>query len=333
MALNPRQFRMQTNIKVAPNSQGTLFQGGNPTPATGKPWPRGHSPERRDEVVEAMDDWPGSGGYPRVHANLGSKHLQDYQRTYKGPHTAEVAATVSNIARSTIPAHHISGARYTVGIDKAYMPDAALGVYRKARGYKEHADVHIREGSAGTTTPIHEIGHHVSATVDRNEHADYSNATQRGHEEAYAENYAETHFRDRRGRPAPGFTTDASKWAGREDTQAGANEFTRSFNQRRRAGSPGIAARRAEELARSHSQQSPTGIVGQTALVSKVYGDAKQPTQWAYTTEDQHPSRPGGPLHRTTSNWSPPPTCDGEGCGRSASRLTGKCSWHEHFDG
>lgn len=289
--LTGTQFREVTNMKAKPHSQGTLFQGGHTTAGNGKPWPRGFSPERRDEVVQAMDDWPGSKGFPQVHAILGSKHTNGrlgYKSAYWG---GEVSEGVNTVARSTVPAEHIRGARYWFNQPEKHMSDAA-GLYRPASASDSAASIKVGQGRAGRTTTIHEIGHHASVltgtphnsnwrtSVEESPHDHYRD---RGQEEGFAENYAETHYRDHRGRPLPELNTYAGKWG--EDYRGGEEHsyaFDQGFSDERKK-APSAVRRRAENDAKMN--RLPTPIRGQLPLLDKV-------TEWDHGKEQSPTVRP-----------------------------------------
>lgn len=251
--LTGKQWRMETNIKAAPNSQGTLFQGGNPTPREHGRWPRGFSPERRDEVAKMV------GGYPR---NAGERSAEGRQ----GIHT---------IARSTVPSPHLDGLYADFhSVEVSAIGDGRAGDYRTAG--RTLGVMRIAPGQAGGTTPIHEIGHHVSAQVERNWHSSYSTPGQRGQEEAYAENYAETHARDRRGRRVK-IDKGPEGWASKEETVEARKALREHFYARREADSP------------AHSNWRPTPVAPrfgpvQTELLSRMNSGRGQ-YHWNYTDE------------------------------------------------
>jgi hypothetical protein len=108
------------------------------------------------------------------------------------------------------------------------------GEYRKAQ-YGWPASIDIAHGQADSPTLIHEIGHHVSATVDQNPHSSYSTADERGAEEGYAENFAERNFRDRRARPLTSYSTSHENWSRREPVWE-QHRFADAFNKMRAQG-------------------------------------------------------------------------------------------------
>lgn len=276
-ALSGEQFRMHTNIKAAPGSQGTLFQGGYPTR-----YPRGYTPERMHEVVRAT-----------VHSGLDPSK-QHASR-------AEMAARVRDtVARSTVPVEHLQrvGWYTNSGVSESHE---ALGLYTKPGEHNSRASIHIAPGAEGGLTPIHEIGHHVSHEVEKTAHSAYNTPALRGEEEGYAENYAETHFRDRRGKTQRSTSTSGG-WT-KKDTDEGKWQFGNAFSAKRRE-SPlhQDAPSQAEVNAMSPRQRGlpPQHVEGQLPLLDKTGGSGyieryeggvrmKKDTarHWDYTYEDQ----------------------------------------------
>jgi hypothetical protein len=143
---------------------------------------------------------------------------------------------VETIARSTVPASHLDGL-YANYHDSAVtaVGDGRSGDYQKQG--RALGLMRIAPGRAASTTTIHEIGHHVSARIDQSEHSAYNTPTTRGAEEGFAENYAETHFRDRRVKPVQ-IDRGPEGWAGKEESPAASNDFRRTFRTMRAAGAP-----------------------------------------------------------------------------------------------
>jgi hypothetical protein len=275
------QFRMHTNIGAQGGSQGTLFQGGHPRAGAGQPWPRGFSPGRRAEVVSAMDSADPDSSYSVRHFMSGSHgrpaaelapnaytRADDEQRTRPA-----TAAGVASIARSTVPAEHIRGPRYYFANTSAQM-DGNYGTYTH-RDSGSSINVLSDPKVAGGTTPIHEIGHHVSAAIDQNPHSAGGGRREHydhGVEEGYAENYAETHSRDQRGRPLRDFDTSPAKWSGSygmtgPDDDKYRYGFMPGFQEKRKQ-SPGVIRRTAAQ-ASAAEYRSPSGINGQLPLLNK----------------------------------------------------------------
>jgi hypothetical protein len=216
-----------------PYSQGTVFQGGNPSPAAGgQRWPRGYSPQRRDEVIGALRN------HGDLREDLAGAAGEGWS-TQAGETLGRQAHGISAIARSTVPVEHLRGnLRISWGTGAASGPE--LGAYYPYGQYGTKRDpwagpdisVHRVPGNEHGPTVIHEIGHHVSATVDKNVHSAYDTPQRRGQEEGYAENYAEKHWRDPKGRPDKNFQTGPEGWAKHEGWQ-GEEEFTAHFDQER----------------------------------------------------------------------------------------------------
>ena len=202
---------LRTNIKSSAGSQGTLLRGDQFELNQAKRWPRGYDPERQAEVREA------------VVGRLSQRDpLSDNNRF--GPTRRDLIDTV---ARSTSPAEHFQDIQFAPGqrpwrynstifdgrmsapnVAGEYHPhgpngDVPLDEYEDS-GRTHSANptaptVLIQAGYERDVTPIHEIGHHVS-TISDTEHSPFRTARQQGQEEAYADEYAQQHYRDRRGK-------------------------------------------------------------------------------------------------------------------------------------
>lgn len=270
-AVNGEQFRMHTNIGPQSGSQGTLFQGGYP-----KNWPRGYTPERMHEVVNAT-----------VHSGLDPS-------TDHPSRSAETAQVRNTVARSTVPVEHLRDVSWYN--NSSVTEGGTRGKYIGAPRNPTRAQIHIASGAGAEMTPIHEIGHHVSATVDKNLSAQYDSPSRRGAEEGYAENYAETHFRDRRGNRQASKNV-AGNWAygDYEKKHGDPGLFSHAFNTKRME-SPvrqeAAAKQKAEEHAMMHP--APTGIHGQLPLLDRIthregglFGDGPDVHRWDYTMDDQ----------------------------------------------
>jgi hypothetical protein len=181
---------VRSNIKAKPGSQGTLFQGGSDQ-MTAKKWPRGYTPERLHEVKSA--------------ALPDKRILADEPHMYPFDTNGEKRKLVDNIARSTVPVHHLLGVQFEPGQTSLAMsssdphdPAVPGGLYEQRSGqWGGHATIKLHEGVAARPTAIHEIGHHVSQEQGT-PHRAYDTTPKRGQEEAFADNYAQTHYRPRR---------------------------------------------------------------------------------------------------------------------------------------
>lgn len=177
---------VRTNLGAAPGSQGTLFSGGKSQMSDAR-YPRGYTPERQSAVHEAV---------------------QPAYFTAKDSHKA-VAEIRDTVARSTVPVEHLRGLQFAVARDDEYLTTEEnragkhlyAGIHIKSGSPEHPSTIALRPNATRGGTVIHEIGHHVSHG-DGNEHSvNYSSASEHGgHEEAFADNYAETHFRDRKGK-------------------------------------------------------------------------------------------------------------------------------------
>jgi hypothetical protein len=183
---------VRSNIKAKPGSQGTLFQGGSDQMTDAK-WPRGYTPERLHQVREAVA--PGREVFPD----------EPYMKSYDT--NGDTRKLIDNIARSTVPGAHLNRVQFSAGKSKAQMTvgsgDSEMtagGLYTRPPsddGPRGVGRIRVLKGVADDPVAIHEIGHHAShlagppALVTK---------TDLGREEGKADAYAETHFRDRRGR-------------------------------------------------------------------------------------------------------------------------------------
>jgi hypothetical protein len=185
---------VRTNIKAKPGSQGTLFQGGSDQMTEAK-WPRGYTPER----LNAVHDEIGPGRPARTATGTVV------------PVREERRKLIDTVARSTVPLAHLQRVQFHPGVLHAEgragerLGKNTAGVYhpKRIRGTEygsevEPAEIQIIRGESETSTAIHEIGHHVSAR-DRTWHSAYDTTQKRGTEEAFADNYAQEHYRPRKG--------------------------------------------------------------------------------------------------------------------------------------
>lgn len=233
MNLTGKQFRMVTNMKAAPNSQGTLFQGGN-----AQRNPRGYTPERQAEVLGNL--------HPNTSAAMKSSET--------------TRAVVGTVTRSTVPAETIrnvqfSGAGGPMRVARgSYSGLAVGGTYQGGTRFSDDfkqmtltGKVTVAPGQEAGSTPIHELGHHESRLLGRKS-AEYNTPARKGADEGFAETYAETHFRDRRGRPDVTFDTTPRKWTSNMGS-ASATTFAKHF-QAERTGTP--SRQRDFDAARQH---------------------------------------------------------------------------------
>lgn len=227
--LNGQQFRMQTNMKAAPNSQGTLFQGGN-----AQRYPRGYTPERQIEV----------------HGNL---HPETFAALKTEPTTRAIVDTVK---RSTVPVDAIRNVKF-VGAAGPMRRQRGMGQglavggsYQGSTKYNEDfsqkilaGTIKVAPGQEDTTTPIHELGHHQSRLLGRAS-AKYDTPARKGADEGFAETFAERNWRDRRGRPAQDFNTNPLKWTGNMGASS-EKTFVKHFEKEREGSTQSERQKRA----------------------------------------------------------------------------------------
>lgn len=191
---------MRSNMKAKPGSQGILFRGGKDQ-MTDARWPRGYTPERLHEVL------PSVGG--------GSKY---YTRGEEGTHGTgpDRRQLVDTVARSTVPAHHLQNLQFLPGL-LSVEGGEAIGSYRRkgtrvGEGTAHEHGLHLAKGFADTPHAIHEIGHHVSH--EQADHSGYDTPEERGQEEAFADDYAQQHYKPRRGQTYGGQSLYADGFPG-----------------------------------------------------------------------------------------------------------------------
>lgn len=189
---------MRSNIKAAPGSQGTLFRASHPNLLNPRQrWPRGYTPQRQQEVREALPEAVAtlSTDDPHKGAPLVRTSLQEQEeegRYARYPKTQ--AAIVDVLARSTMPVHEIAGIR-RIGNNP---PTNAAGSYRPSIG---DLDIDFQRPTWPATL-LHEMGHHadnVNATTDQHLETHYPDsavrrASNKGVAEAIADNYMDQHY-------------------------------------------------------------------------------------------------------------------------------------------
>lgn len=282
--LNPTQFRMQTNIKAKPGSQGTLFQGGY-----NRNYHRGYGPDRQAEA--------------REHVNVG---YQEWLRSSTGGANtgAQRARLMDTVARSTVPSEDLRAesegrmgpmrVKYHTGMHLSHIN--AAGVYKAKGGSVDQGQpsITLEPGQENTTTAIHELGHHISNSrlTEHSQNYKTNQPKMRGQEEAFADNYAQEHWRDRRGKPA-----EVGKYGGGWVDDVRSHEFYDSYDVARKAAGP---YRPAREWEVDPSSNLPADHVpGQQPLLNKVTtneygvtpggnpGETKK-TDWDYSPELGH---------------------------------------------
>jgi len=172
-----------TNLNNSPNSQGTLFQGGNAHIAPEHRYNKGYTPERMAAVQKAAR-WVGPG--------IAGDY--DYPRERRGKVRAQ-----ETVARSTVPVEDLKGTSIQVlhpGLfpHRTGIKDGSDGVYQHRTERTIPGYIIVRECSEHRGTLIHEIGHHVSR-MSGSESSSYDTPAKRGAEEGFADHYADKHFR------------------------------------------------------------------------------------------------------------------------------------------
>lgn len=249
-------------------------------------WPRGFTPERQAEVADALGHYRSSRvARDKVHRD---KRLNGTTLSQQGQRESGQIEAVRTVARSTVPVEHLAGLR---GKFRVVPPSELNGAVASGQ-YDETHGVQIAGGAHRGPTPIHEIGHHVSSHILGTEHSAYEHPEQMGAEEAYAENYAEEHFRDRRGRPLSTPRADPSSWTRGGQRGGRYGGFHEGWDEERK-GSP-AAARRAA-LPEKRPPGLPSGhVTGQMPLLDHVStqgADGRTTVDWDYTHDSGLKSR------------------------------------------
>jgi hypothetical protein len=224
--MSNKDWQIGPVLKDKMGSQGTLFRGGTKY-SSPKRFPKGYTPERQAEVADAVVR-------PSVTVNVrtgttkqygtASKEFKDrFVRTSGDMSTAPmvhdsrqpVRDLVDNIARSTVPVEHLSGVQFRFNASREQLGATAAAHWDPGGDAMTKGGPVIRlgPGTERTNIAIHEIGHHVSHTMEGNTFPRDENGHS-GPEEAHADNYAETHFRDNKGNPQSRGTYGGGQFAG-----------------------------------------------------------------------------------------------------------------------
>jgi hypothetical protein len=262
---------MQTNIKATAGSQGTLFQGGHASASGGgQPWPRRYSPERQQEIREAV--------HPATKA------------AYSG--SPGVRAILGTVMRSTVPAHQVQGVKFqeesSYGRNKGVAGGTIVGSYSpqldRNNNFERYGSIKVSPGQVHADTPIHELGHHVSSITGRPSSA-YNTVARKGADEGFAETFSENHYRDRRGRPDTNFQTSPANWSAGLSTNSQVT-FAKHFNKER-IGAPSVVR---ADAAKQESVKNTRGGLLQGQLFYPTSKDHQSPGTYFY----QHGSKETG---------------------------------------
>jgi len=225
---------------------GKLFRDPKPIDKHRYPW--GYTPERMREVRNThldithvgsdTDAFGGPGGAHRAYGVIArsTTPVEDFQSTPHGYteddyHPLEIMTGspmrrgVSGMYHSTRDATYHRGLIEISGEKGEHPP-----------GPRSRFDRSVAEHQAGQTL-LHELGHYKSRMVENNPSAAYDTPTQRGKEEAVADDNKVTRYR-----PDP---RDVRRWPGFSKTPVGAYEPSGAFQ-----GLGGAVAHRAYVKAR-----------------------------------------------------------------------------------
>ena len=198
------EFDMHTNMKAAPNSQGTLFQGGNKTDA--HRWPRGYSPTRmqavKDTVPVTMTHNPDAldesrhtlkGHHEMGHPYLNPDSPEHTKRLAREPiarsdHPVEAlkgmsvhmdfgVRGVNSAINKNRQAYYDSSTRgVTVNPMHTMQGDYLLGGYAHPKwngvttGQDEMVGQHHEAMPTADSVLMHEVGHHVDMSKNMAEY-------------------------------------------------------------------------------------------------------------------------------------------------------------------
>lgn len=301
MELNGDQFTYQPGFSPTSKSkpakdkpqrqrgdqQGTLFRV-NPSQRTPESrQPRGFSPERWRDVGLATGLLPwrrdektgervisGNGGVRVYHA-----------------HAQNTADTLSTIARSTVPMEDLKNLTVHASGE---TENGSTGVYKRKTAIGPVAETF--KGSGQSTTPIHEIGHHVDTEAGTIRNGNAASLADNGRDEGFADNYASKHARlpgyKRKPAEVPSHPSGWDNQYGMKDNPYGRTQFASGYHQERGTGQYAplnedqFADRRASgELPKSH-------VSGQLPLLHKQPGGRRMnyqtrdyedaPASWSY---------------------------------------------------
>lgn len=199
-----KNWQVGPNVKPEVGSQGTLFRGNQGI--SDARYPKGYTPERQHDIANAV------GGSYTKGQGMAADSFRDFKYNNGGRAEHEpMRRLVDNVARSTVPLEHlqpVAPARSLSfwvgkGLDANHERDNTAGTYNPdPPGHMgTRNDIRIHTAHVAGTTPIHEIGHHVSYTQGNVHSSGWKGRipVHRGTEEGFADAYAYEHFRDRRG--------------------------------------------------------------------------------------------------------------------------------------
>jgi hypothetical protein len=212
--MSKKDWQVGPVLKEKLNSQGTLFRGGTQYSSDAR-YPRGYTPERQAAVREQIKgtDWQ------RPADEALDAHLQRNR-------------IVDTVSRSTVPVEHLQGLQWGHAAKGQQITSTgnSAGAYFKGNG--DAPMIGVKHGMERTSVPIHEIGHHVSHAIEGTEHSqNYSyESGHGGTEEAFADNYEQEHYRDRKGRQVEVGTYGGGQFAGHIQRS---ESFWKSYHQNR----------------------------------------------------------------------------------------------------
>lgn len=239
--MSNKDWQIGPVLKDKLGSQGTLFRGGTKYSSPNR-FPKGYTPERQAEVADAVVRPSTTVSLTKgvtetrgvASNNFGDRKVRtsgDMSAPMEWQSNQATRNMVDTIARSTVPVEHLSGTQFRLGSPAQLGPKVAGHFDKGGDALTKPGEAVIRVAPEHTqgSTVIHEIGHNVSHQHEGNSFPRDADKFS-GQEEAFADDYAEQHFRDRKARPVRQETYGGGPWAGNIQRS---DEFWRSYHQNR----------------------------------------------------------------------------------------------------
>lgn len=185
-------YDLRSNIKGKPGSQGTLFQVKDKSLLNQEQrYPRGYTPERQAEIRGALQSTTVVGYSHPVRTSPEEQRKTGRYVRYPGTE----AKVVDALARSTMPAEHISGL-------KRIHEKPRQGHYATYWPMKQEMGVRIDDAKDADESLLHEMGHHADRQHTHTSELALGQAkdpdgVNSGVHEAVADNYYQQHYRSR----------------------------------------------------------------------------------------------------------------------------------------
>jgi hypothetical protein len=199
-------------------SQLSLF---NMKPTESHQWPRGYTPERRDEVAQYLPTWNTQANFNYAAPNspyLGTAALSGTKTQVRQTQSDQATRAITDIvARSTVPAESLTNLP-TLRIQGDMT--RASGAYQSpspgSRGYIAlSSDTGAKNRADYESTVLHELGHHTDFERNPSDYRSRGAFTRPNGMggsaspglEGYAEGFAQGNWRGRRGQEGPSYVS------------------------------------------------------------------------------------------------------------------------------